>query len=228
MLRKTLLFAGLAAISAWAGADEDVHDAPLVVIDRSMNFPKGTFPQAGPWYGLYCKAMDCELKQVAVTVKSTGPEDQAPEVLDVDGDPLALFHGVDLNPGPVSTWYKLPENQFLSGQYTSLLRLGHWEMPGGDQPLTLSWVKLPEGNGRHYLLSDGKYKQLMFSSAGDAIPVVNWVGDLDGDGKPDFLMSMPDDSCGHDERLYLSSQAGTGELVHKAAMLGNEQDGSGC
>jgi hypothetical protein len=228
MLRKTLLFAGLAAVSAWAGADQDAQAVPLVVIDRTTSYAKGTFPQSGPWLGLYCQALDCELKQVAVSINAAVTDEpgeaQAPEVLGVDGQPLALFHDVQLNPGTVTTWYTLPENLYLSGQYTSLLRLGRWQVPGVDDPLTLSWVQLPEGAGRHYFLGDGKLKQMLFSSTGqdgsaDTTPVIHWVGDLDGDRKPDLLLSLPGAGCGGDERLYLSSQAGPGELVHKSAML---------
>jgi hypothetical protein len=239
MLRNTLLFAGLAAVSAWAGADEAVPDAPLVVIDRSMSFAKDAFPEIGQWYGLYCQALDCELKPVDVSVNATAGadaagEDQTPEVLGVEGEPLALFHGVDLNAGPVTTWYTVPEHLYLSGQYTSLLRLGRWQVPGLDDPLTLSWVQLPDGAGRHYFLGNGTLKQLLFGTAeqagasGDTTPVIHWVGDLDGDGKPDLLLSLPQSNCGYEERLYLSSQAEAGELVHKAAMRSGTQPGCGC
>jgi len=58
--------------------------------------------------------------------------------------------------------------------------------------------------------------------------IIEWIGDLDGDGKMDILLSLPDDNCGYDERLYLSSQAGQGEIVHKAAQLSGREAACGC
>ncbi len=63
---------------------------------------------------------------------------------------------------------------------------------------------------------------------GDNTPVVEWVGDIDGDGKMDVLLNLHDDNCVFDERLYLSSQSGKGELLHEAAQLSGSQAACGC
>ena len=81
---------------------------------------------------------------------------------------------------------------------------------------------------------------LMPVSGGQAQPgAVVWVepsadwrivgaGDLDGDGRADLLLSLPDDDCGFDDRLYLSSMAGPGQLVGLAARFAGRHPACGC
>ena len=74
-------------------------------------------------------------------------------------------------------------------------------------------------NYKLYLSEEGKAEQLIV-----AIPAFNntfvkilWIGDLDGDGKPDFIL---DTSRHYEEEtvlLFLSSKAGNGEIVKIAA-----------
>ncbi len=228
-----LTFAG------YAVAAPAQQGGPLVVIGHAPQLARGTLPRDGAWSGLYCVAQDCELRPATVSITESSArnaldEDEALDVLGVEGDPLALFHDVPLKPGKVATWYEASENPEGSRQYTSLKRLGRWQMPGGEQRLSLSWVKLPDEGGYRYFVGDGKQKQFLFETAveghygGDKTPIVHWVGDLDGDGKTDFLLSLPDDNCGYDQRLYLSSQAVTGELVHRAALLSGSEAACGC
>jgi hypothetical protein len=63
---------------------------------------------------------------------------------------------------------------------------------------------------------------------GDTTPVVYWAGDLDGDGKADLLLAIPDDNCGYDERLYLSSGSDEGTLLRKAAHIAGREAACGC
>lgn len=235
MWRKWLSGLAVAGCAVSAQADDK---GPLLVIER-LQFSQGTLPRDDNWLGLFCAAQDCELRAAAVsitdgTAKDITDSDEGLEVVGVEGDALALFHGVPLAPARVTTWYRAPDEPYRSRQYTSLLKLGHWAVPGGAQPLSLSWVKLPDGAGFHYFLGDGSRKQFLFSTpaeghyGGDLTPIVHWVGDLDGDGKPDLLLSLPDDNCGYDQRLYLSSQAVNGELVHRAAVLSGYEAACGC
>ena len=41
----------------------------------------------------------------------------------------------------------------------------------------------------------------------DGAPHIAWVGDLDGDSRPDFLADLRTDDCGHAWALFLSSAA---------------------
>ncbi|WP_426168640.1 hypothetical protein [Pseudoduganella sp. R-34] len=97
----------------------------------------------------------------------------------------------------------------------------------------LSWVKTAEGRKRYHLTGDSA-KQFLFAVdalghyEGDTTPVVYWAGDLDGDGKGDLLLAIPDDNCGYDERLYLSSGTGEGSLLRKAAHTSGREPACGC
>jgi len=49
------------------------------------------------------------------------------------------------------------------------------------------------------------------------VPRVEWVGDLDRDGRPDILIDDNMGELGGHWVLYLSSSARQGELVHAVA-----------
>lgn len=224
--------------AAHAEPQESPPSVEKLVIASTRNFDEGTFPRDKNWQGLYCKMLDCEIIDTKVMVttssaKNVLDEDESLDVLSVNGEPLALFPLALFKLGKVTTWYRAMDSSYESGQYLKLKKLGKWQMPWGAQPLTISWVKTPEGLKRYHI-SDGVTKQFMFMLdseghyGGDTIPVIHWVGDLDGDGKIDILLSIPDDNCGFDERLYLSSNAGNGKLLYKAAQLKGREAACGC
>lgn len=236
MLKKILAIAALTASSAFASAEPG---KPIVIIGHGGNYARGTLPRDDSWYGLYCNGSGCETGNANVritssTAKNVLGEDEPIDVLKTDGKPLALFHGVPLNPGKVATWFKSEGLVYDSGHYSRLRKLDRWQMPWGATPLTISRVKLPGYEGYRYHIGDGVTKQFMFRLypeghyGGDTTPYIHWVGDLDGDGKIDLLLSLPDDNCGFDVRLYLSSQAGEGEFVRKAAQLAGREPACGC
>lgn len=225
------LVAGLFASAA-------IADEPQMVINRDAQYSQGTF-SGGNWLGLFCEKSACALKNTHVAITSGSAEDvvgdrQALDVIHVHGNPLALFFATPLAPGKVTTWYTPSGDTLTSRQYTALQRLGRWEMPWGKQPLSLFWVKLPDDKGFRYYVGDGTRKQFLFSTdlAGQygesKTPVIHWAGDLDHDGKIDLVLSIPDDSCGYDERLYLSSQAKDGQFLGKAAILSGIEEACGC
>jgi hypothetical protein len=94
-----------------------------------------------------------------------------------------------------------------------------------------------------YHLGDGATRQFIFSSFGDKeaakggslTPFIHWAGDLDKDGKLDLLVEIPygmddgaDARCQVAYRLYLSSQAADGEVLHKAAQTSGLRPACGC
>ncbi|MCE1183236.1 MAG: hypothetical protein LWW81_13200 [Rhodocyclales bacterium] len=85
---------------------------------------------------------------------------------------------------------------------------------------------LSDGVGRQRLFEDG----LETNQGGEQpSPLIRWVGDLDGDGKIDFLMSLPGEGgCGFDERLYLSSAAVHKDFVFEAAHFSGQIPSCGC
>jgi hypothetical protein len=123
-------------------------------------------------------------------------------------------------------------NDFI--EFPKFTQTGRWNMPWGTAPLTLSRVKLPQNGGFRYHMTNGTNQQFMFRTefeshyGGDTSPLIHWVGDIDGDGKIDLLLSLPDDNCGFDYRLYLSSVAMKGTLLGKAAQLSGRQAACGC
>ncbi|WP_172203115.1 hypothetical protein [Niveibacterium sp. COAC-50] len=231
---------GIAFASIAAPALSQTPDSklPRLVIDTGRQYAQGSFPRAAKWHGLYCDKSGCELKptQLRITTASARnvlDEDEALDALTPDGAPLVLFADMALNAGKVVSWYWASPNGAESSPGLRLAKLGKWVMPWGTRPLTLSWVKTPEGNKRYHV-SDGTTKQFLFSVeseshyGGDTTPIVHWVGDLDGDGMLDLVLSIPDDNCGFDERLYLSSGAGDGKLLRKAAQLAGREAACGC
>ncbi|SFG85638.1 hypothetical protein SAMN05518865_12087 [Duganella sp. CF458] len=210
-----------------------------VIIDSSRQFMPNSMPRNAAWLGLFCQKLECELLPAEVdisidTAKDILEQDEELDRVTVQGKPLAVFANVPLKPGKVVTWHAMNDAQYFgSPQFEKLRKLGKWSMPWGTQPMALSWVKTAEERKRYHL-SDGTSKQFLFAVnasgeyGGDTTPVVYWAGDLDGDGKLDLLMGIPDESCAYDERLYLSSGAAEGILLRKAAHTQGSQAACGC
>jgi len=72
-------------------------------------------------------------------------------------------------------------------------------------------------NYRLYL-SDGTTEQLLttVSHFEHTVPAILWIGDLDGDGRPDFAISVETWFENSDTEVFLSSEAGDGKLVRFA------------
>ena len=72
-------------------------------------------------------------------------------------------------------------------------------------------------NYRLYL-SDGTTEQLLttVSHFEHTVPTIRWIGDLDGDGRPDFAISVETWFENSDTEVFLSSEAGEGKLVRFA------------
>jgi hypothetical protein len=224
--------------TALATPQDRATPMPLLVMDAHHNFAKGMFARDGTWQGLYCNALDCEIKSAQVTTSTAVKKDVSGEPVSVDalavsGKPVALFPGGAFTTGKVDTWYREITSTPDATQIQKLRKLGKWQMPWGARPLAIFWVKTPEGLMRYHV-SDGVTKQFLFSLqaedhyGNDTTPAIHWVGDLDGDGKLDLLLSFSDESCRIDERLYLSSHTGDGKLLRKAAQLHFVEVACGC
>jgi hypothetical protein len=224
MLLKKLIFAALITYSGLTVAEA----VKPIVITELETYERGSLPRKGAWLGLYCEKLNCEIKNAPVSItSSTGEMGMGLEPIDllrVSDKPSALFYGVPLQLGKVATWFNAQKLMYKTDRHSKLRKLGSWQMPWGSNPLVISRVKLPEHEGFRYHIGDGTVKQFMFKTGElshydeDITPVIHWVGDLDGDGKIDLLLSLPND-CSFDQRLYLSSLASDGELLRKAAQI---------
>ena len=240
MRRRFVCFA-MATLAAWSAPalpQDVVSDTPLLVVHRARQFGHGTFPRRTPWQGLYCRGLACDVRPAEVQITTTTAIDISEatiplDVLNVGDEPLALFPNGRWKVGHIETWYVAGSPAVPSGQVRQLKQRGQWQMPWGARPLTLSWVRTPENRFRYHV-SDGTTTQFLFATdqeshyGGDTTPVVHWVGDLDGDGAADILLDLPDDNCGYDERLYLSSRAAPGKLLGKAGQLVGGEAACGC
>lgn len=65
------------------------------------------------------------------------------------------------------------------------------------------------------ILESGATKQILNVSAEDYLGTLFWVGDLDGDNKPDFYLSPWIQENNSEESLFLSSEANKNSLVKK-------------
>ncbi|MFT3735158.1 MAG: hypothetical protein QM776_09055 [Rhodocyclaceae bacterium] len=224
------------AYSSAANAQDTPAAPGFVSLGGGDSYARDALPRGTGWQGLFCDKKGCELRRSRVRVVLSEEENvlgelEPSEELLVDDEPLAVFNGLNLTAGPVTTYYQ-PDENHPTTQHRSLHKLGYWKLPGND-PLKLSWVKLADGSFRYHL-GDGATKQFLFRTESeghygdDTTPIVHWVGDLDDDGKTDFIVSLQGIDCGYDYRLYLSSQTREGQLVRKAAHFSGSRPACGC
>lgn len=232
----SIVFAAITSLTL--SAHDESPDLPIVVVEQDRNYPAGTFRPDQPWLGLHCADDHCEVRDADIVVSASSATgimeiDEPIDVLGGGEELLALFQGMAVSPGPVDTWFRMRVFPYESRQYTALLRLGRWDVPNPHAPLALFSVTLPDQGGYRYHVTDGVTRQFLFATdlsghyGEPKIPIVHWVGDLNGDGRPDLLLSIPDDGCGYDDRLYLSSSE-PGTLLVKAAQLSGWQSACGC
>jgi hypothetical protein len=225
-------------------AEENKEILPQIVVGVHQ-FPAGTFKKGTKWQGLFCNNEGCEVKNINVQInkrkeKNVLDEYEAIDDLKFKGDPIALFPKGNFKLGKVQSSYYFNKSfyDFLeSEQFKTLKATGKWTMKLGNQSLTLSWVETKDKDEMKYYsysINDDKTKQNLFTTdieskyGGEKFPIIHWVGDLDGDGKLDVILSIPDDNCGFDERLYLSSKAEKGKLLKESARIEGSEAACGC
>ena len=235
LMRRMLLIAlMLMTGTVWAETPQNA----IVVLSDGGQFARNTFPRKASWLGLFCDGMNCHLDEAFVALgdgiaEHLGEDEPTDVIHALYGHPIALFSGIALPEGQVQTWFR-HKDYHDDAPVKNLKKLGAWKMPWGNRPLTLSWVRLPEGTFRYHI-SDGQKKQFLFALSPEShhgsdtsTPGIYWVGDLDQDGAIDFLLNVPYGDCEFDMRLYLSSTAEPGELVHKSAQLSGGEPACGC
>jgi hypothetical protein len=183
--------------------------------------------QPASWVGIYCKDDICTARPT--TVHSTRVPDPLGEdepnkptgtliQVSTQGQPLFLVRGISSSPRPIATVFAgelslqagdKPDIAFSGTNYT--LRVD------GEKTAKNT---LPQGS--RLLLSSRSAIQELFSvpdHGNDPYVTVLWIGDLDGDGKPDFYLNSSSHYNVSHKVLWLSTLAKPGQPVGQAAVF---------
>ena len=235
---KRWLFSALAmtALGAYAADDQIDYRAAngiathLVVGDQV--WLEGRYYKSGnDWLALACDAKSCALEPARVVVRGESQPNMDDSVT-IKGQSLTFTRNHPgkrkviawlqrnpakplLHPGPVTTYGSIIEG-FKSPDTPGTHELSV-TTPDGELS---RFVPLLSRNDHRFVLqlrSQGKrqmLEQLWQCSTTGNTDYLLWAGDLDGDGRPDYLISYVD---GYGEVvLYLSSEADAADLVGTA------------
>ncbi|MCK7595347.1 hypothetical protein [Pseudomarimonas salicorniae] len=227
----------LLCLAAAGGCLAEAPTGAFMALGNGGQFAAGSFPKTDDWLGLECDGNGCSLNQVYPAIgrgamRNILDEDEPTDVVHVHGPVIAVFSGLPALRNPVATWGRDP---VLASPYAGGEAQGRFDLPLGEKGLHWEWQRSEDGHQFQHRLTDGERSQVLFELpaeghyGGDtSTPALNWIGDIDGDGRLDLLLSLPDDSCSFDQRLYLSSLAAPGEWLGLAARFAGDHPACGC
>jgi len=183
--------------------------------------------QPRDWVGIFCKQGACEARPMMIHTARVHDE-----VVDEDSkantgtsvtvsapeQPLFLVRGVNATPRKIPAWFVGEEGLDAGDSF-------HGGFPSAGYALQVEGKKTedePLPKGSRLVFSHGSESQELFSlpkGGNDSYITVLWVGDLDGDGKPDLLVVTSWHYNVSHKVLWLSSLAKPGQLVGLAAIL---------
>lgn len=206
----------------------------------AMNYPKST-----QWTGLYLSGNTAKLERTTVRSKPTKVNSYdegkvAAQELTITGRksiPLCLLRGLpQLKPGNISRFYPLGRNKPTATGPRSGFEIKIDAHRGNRYSLKAS----EKDNFISYWLKKGNKQQLLQKFEIDPVAgkdgmacrdqIILWAGDLDMDGKADFLTAFNTRTGeGISTQLYLSSKAKADEIVGLAAEFNYwPPDNPGC
>lgn len=183
------------------------------------------------WLGLYVT------KRVTLLLPSTVKIERVmDEIVDVEGEmtgkvvsvnrpdePIFLIKNADmLKPGPAVTVYKGSQDSL---HVLAEKRLVKFKLKQTSYQLKVISRHRSEGEGlvppnAQLIFTDGFNSQTLYkigSLTADASWYLLWAGDVDGDDKLDLYLSLSDHYNVSEHRLFLSSQARSGQLLREVA-----------
>jgi hypothetical protein len=183
--------------------------------------------QPHEWLGLFCKEQICSAKPAFV--KTARDHD---EIVDEDAKantgtsvtlatperPLFLVRGLSLAPHPIPTAFVGERNLEAGDQFSA-------EFQGSRYLLRAEGVQVKDESlpkGSRLVFSHGLVSQELFSlpeGGNDPYITILWIGDIDGDGKPDLYLNTSWHYNVSHKVLWLSSLAHQGQLVGVAAFF---------
>mgnify|MGYP003611739980 FL=1 len=244
------------AVGLWLGgaaaAGERRADPPLpgpleFMLGADQWQPGDRYRNSTQWLALVCNKTACQMEPASLRVrreKWQGHYDDQP----TQGQRL-VFRRQATGPGTALAWFKqdpaipwlqtgpLPTYWAATFQKKRPATEGTLELavdlPGGEQA---TLVPLFDADGGRFLLqlrAQGKRQlldELGLCSHTVSTDYLVWAGDLDGDGRPDYLINFADEVG--EARLYLAHNATAQELAGVAAVyvpppFGGECDGEG-
>lgn len=250
-LRAGLLAAAIAlggGLPAWAQGTMPAPDMGIEFMLGGEQWQPGQGFRAGTnWLALVCVRAECNFEPARLVVRREqwqGHYDDKPS----DGQKLTFTRQTS-GPGKVLGWFKLnPRAPWIAPGpvITYTASTARARRPATEGTLELA-VDLPDGKqatlvplydreGRRFLIQlrvPGR-RQLLdeIGSCSHVVPsdYLVWAGDLDRDGKPDYLIDFADEVG--EAKLYLGKEAGATDIVGVAGVyvpppFGGECDGSG-
>jgi hypothetical protein len=183
--------------------------------------------QPSSWVGVYCKENVCTARPT--TVRSTRVPDPLGEDdtkkptgtsirVSTQEQPLFLVRGISDSPRPIATVF-VGELSLQAGEKRDIA------FSGTNYTLRVDGEKTAENplpKGSRLLFATGSVTQELFSvpdGGNDPYITVLWIGDLDGDGKPDLYVNSSWHYNVSHKVLWLSSLAKPGQLVGQAAVF---------
>ena len=248
MSRITLLMMlGLLNLPTTAMAGLPASTSIKFVVGNNVWQPGQRYRDGVDWLALACTVTTCQLSPAALTVRTEmwqGHYDKKPAT----GQKLSFTKTVPTS-GKVIAWLRMDTKQkwLAAGPVTTYASsAAPLKQPAGEGTLEVA-VDLPNGAQARFVpllsreknafflqLRTSQQRQLLGELARCSHVVSTnyflWAGDLDRDGKPDYLVSFVDTDG--EIILYLSSTANPGELAGRAGLYNappysGECDGSG-
>jgi hypothetical protein len=206
-----LLVVSLFALAVRAAASGANPVSLLMVSDWAyQEIPEGS---DGTWLGVFEAAGGSVLRRTQVRIEANEELGEKKARVDARDTPLFLVRGLEnAQPGSVPTArVQGPENPGPGQRVTLTL--------GGAQSALYIVARPGEEEAYSLVLESGKRRQVLYESYGwsEGRLKVIWAGDLDRDGRLDLVVDYSEHYAGSSPTLFLSSRAGSGDLVGEAA-----------